>query len=251
MFKNKRITYVAGALIASTLLLTSCVSGEETTGGKRIGPDTSVATKTPEPTETSHTSSNSTDAAAIVSTVNAFYADLYGGDYDMENFNESVREIEEELTVFAEKYDLDIANSTDPAVISSLTEEAQSEYRGIINERLPITKYFSEDVELEAYTGAVIITLSVSGGGVPGDGSDVTFDEDAVTVSGDSATVDTTKAEENSNIESKYLVGEIVGDVIPFVREDNEWLIDTELLYQSIVEELNVTANSEIGDIDE
>lgn len=248
MFKNKKVVYAAGALIASALLLTSCSGGDEATGGKRIGADTTVATKTPAPSSTTGHADNTKDASGVVAVVNAFYSDLYSGDYSAENFEKIAQDLEADISVFSEKYDLSITESDDPSIISSLPEDAQKEYLELVKKHFPIADYFSDSVDLETYTGVVILSISAADGGVFNEDSQITFDEDAVTVDGDKATVDASQAKANMSLDNEYLIGSTADGAIPLVYEDGNWFIDTDTLYDSILSSFTTTSDSETGE---
>jgi len=241
MLKNKRILYVTGAVIASGLLLTSCSGGEEATGGKRVGSATPATTQSPTPTETPGTGESTADASEAVATVNAFYEEIYGGDYTMEKLEDTMTSLEDDLTVFSEKYGLDIEKSGDPSIIETLPEEAQEEYLALLKEHLPVASYFSDNVPLEHYTSTAIVSISASSAGVFNEDSHVTFDEDAVTIDGNKATVDASKAKANASINSEYLIGSTAEGTIPLVFEDDEWFLDTAELYRSLVSSLSTT----------
>lgn len=223
---NKIKTYTSiGTVLVAGLLLSGCSmmtfntsTGSETGGTQDSG---NTQNETPGKNNSGKASKDVNDSAAIVNTVNSFYEAVYS--LDLQKIQ---TEMAPELEAFAAKHNID--QSADASAMDNLSKEEIREFINIYKKNLKFNEFVntpdSPTIEdLMAYSGFSSVNLMGAGMSATGDASYV-FDESAVTVDGDTATVDLNKGVLTLNGEiSPPASGE---NNLTLVKEDGTWLID-------------------------
>lgn len=210
-----------GTVLVAGLLLAGCSSTDGNGSSKDAEDKRVTQTESPGKNTTKEAKNDVKDSVAVVNTVNSFYESVYS--LDLEKTQENVTPA---LEAFITKNNL--SSNDELEAFENLSKDARKDFINIYKDNFDFNKfvktpsdYSTEDIL--AYTGFSAFTLMGASMASTGDSSYV-FDESAVNVEGDKATVDLSKGTLTVNGETVTPTSN--GSNLFFVKEKGKWVVD-------------------------